>query len=188
MLRLLFASLVVAIVIGYVSGGRLGRLADTRFRLPWLGLAGIVLQFLPLDGRLGDVVLTLSFVLLLVTAVANVRLPGFALLVVGLGMNFAVITVNRGMPVDPEAVIASGQAATLPELRAEDSVKHHLMTVDDRLTVLADVIAIPAPVRQAVSVGDLAAIAGAMWFVIGAMHGAVRSGPTRQRAPTAEAS
>jgi hypothetical protein len=188
MLRLLFASLVAAIVIGYVAGGRLSRLADARFRLPWVGAAGIVLQFLPLDGRLGDVVLTLSFVLLLVAAVANLRLPGFALLVVGLGLNFAVITVNRGMPVDPEAVIASGQAGTLQELGAADSVKHHLMTSDDRLTILADVIAIPAPIRQAVSVGDLAAIAGAMWFVIGAMLGAVPAAQTRERAPTPETS
>jgi len=170
MLRLLCACLFGSILLGYVTGGRLSNLAETRFRLPWVGAAAVVLQFIPIDGRAGDLVLTLSFVLLLVVAGANVRLPGFALILVGLGMNFAVITVNHGMPVTREAIVASGQADTLAELRTLDSPKHHLRTAQDRLVLLADVIAIPPPVRQAVSVGDLASIVGAMWFVIGAMQ------------------
>jgi len=187
MLRLLLASLLVAILVGYVTGGRLSRLADTSFRLPWVGMAGIALQFLPLTGRLGDLVLVLSFVLLAITAAANRRLPGFVLIVVGLGMNIAVITVNHGMPVDRDAIVASGQADTLPDLEASSDAKHHLMTSEDRLVLLADVIAIPPPIRQVVSVGDLAAIAGAMWFVIGAMHGIGGSGLAREPEPTVEA-
>jgi hypothetical protein len=187
MLRLLAACLLLAIAIGYLSGGRPGRLADTRFRLPWVGLGGIALQFLPLTGRLGDLVLVLSFALLLITAIANLRLPGFVLIVAGLGLNAAVIAVNQGMPVDRDAIVASGQADTLPELEASSDAKHHLMTSEDRLQVLADVIAIPPPIRQAVSVGDLAAIAGAMWFVIGAMHGLPRARPAREPEPTVEA-
>lgn len=170
MLRLLCACLFGSILLGYVTGGRLGNLAETRFRLPWVGATAVVLQFIPIGGPAGDLVLTLSFVLLLVVAGANVRLPGFALILVGLGMNFAVITVNHGMPVTREAIVASGQADTLAELRTLDSPKHHLRTAQDRLVLLADVIAIPPPVRQAVSVGDLASIVGAMWFVIGAMQ------------------
>jgi len=177
MLRLLSVGLLVAIAVGYAARGRLGNLADVRFRLAWAGLAGIALQFVPVDGRAGDVVLIVSFVLLLAVAGANLRLPGFALILVGLSLNFLVIAVNRGMPVTREAIVASGQADTLPELRSLDSPKHHLRTAEDRLVFLADVIPIPSPFRQAVSVGDLMVIAGAMWFVIGAMRDGSRSAP-----------
>jgi hypothetical protein len=170
MVRLLLAGLVAAAALGYATGGRLGNLADVRFRLPWLGLLAIALQFVPVQGRAGDLVLAISFVLLLVVAVANLRLPGFALILIGLGLNFLVIASNHGMPVSREAIVASGQAGTIGELETVADPKHHLMSADDHLTVLADVIAIPPPIRQAVSVGDLAALAGTMWFVIGAMH------------------
>ncbi len=170
MLRLLFVSMFSAIVLGYLARGRLGNLADTRFRWGWIGIAGVVLQFLPVTGRLGDLVLTLSFLLLFVVAGVNWRLPGFVLILAGLWMNFVVITVNQGMPVTREAIVASGQADTLKELKQLDSPKHHIKTADDQLMMLGDLIGIPAPIKQAVSIGDLAAIAGVMWFVIGAMR------------------
>ena len=170
MLRLLFISLAAALVLGFATGGRFSNLADTRFRLGWVGLAGVVLQFLPISGALGDLVLTASFLCLFVVCGVNWRLPGFVLVLVGLWMNFFVITVNQGMPVTEEAIIASGQAGTLAELKELDSPKHHLKRPDDQLMFLGDIMGIGPPIRQAVSVGDLAALAGVAWFLIGAMH------------------
>ncbi len=170
MLRLLFISLAAAIVLGLAAGGRFSNLADTRFRWGWVGMVGVVLQFLPVSGAPGDVVLTASFVCLFVVCLANRRLPGFVLVLVGLWMNFLVITVNQGMPITREAIRSSGQAETLTELKALDSPKHHLNGPDDQLMFLGDIIGIGPPIRQAVSVGDLAALAGVAWFVIGAMH------------------
>src|SRR3990170_2993574 len=114
MLRLLFVSMFSAIVLGYLARGRLGNLADTRFRWGWIGIAGVVLQFLPVTGRLGDLVLTLSFLLLF--------------------------------------VVAAGQTDTLKELKQLDSPKHHIKTADDQLMMLGDLIGIPAPIKQAVSI------------------------------------
>ena len=88
----------------------------------------------------------------------------------GLWLNFVVITVNEGMPVTREAIVASGQADTIDDLNTAGGSKHHIATEDDRLLILADRIAIPAPVKQAVSVGDVVAYAGAMWFVIEGMR------------------
>jgi hypothetical protein len=170
MLRLLGISLVAAVVIGLLAGGRLSNLAETRFRWGWVGLAGVILQFLPITGAAGDLVLTVSFCCLFVVCLANWRLPGFVLILVGLWMNFVVITVNQGMPVTREAIVSSGQADTLSELRALDSPKHHLQGPEDQLMVLGDIIGIGPPIRQAVSLGDLAALAGVAWFVIGAMR------------------
>ena len=170
MLRLLGISLVAAVVIGLLAGGRLSNLAENRFRWGWVGMAGVILQFVPISGAAGDLVLTVSFVCLFVVCLANWRLPGFVLILCGLWMNFVVITVNQGMPVTREAIVASGQADTLAELRALESPKHHLKGPQDQLMVLGDIIGIGPPIRQAVSLGDLAALAGVAWVVIGAMR------------------
>lgn len=170
MLRLLILALLAAILVGYAAGGRLGNLAATRFRWAWVGFVAIVLQFLPLEGDLGSAALMISLLLLGAVATVNWRLPGFILILLGVYMNFLVITVNGGMPVTREAIEASDQTETISELMELDSPKHHLRTADDELVLLADTIGLPAPIRQAVSIGDLTAIAGMMWFVVAAMR------------------
>jgi hypothetical protein len=180
-MRLVLFTFPIAIVVGYVLGGRLGNLANTRFRFGWIGLLGVALQFLPLEGTLGYLALVGSLILLLFVASANWRLPGFVLVLAGLWLNFIVITVNEGMPVTREAIVASGQAETISELHAgEGGSKHHIATSDDTLLILADRIAIPPPVKQAISVGDVVAYSGAMWFVIEGMRRRTRDEADRE--------
>jgi len=114
-------------------------------------------------------VLLLSFVPLSVFVVANIHIPGFVLLLVGLAMNFTVISVNHGMPVSVHALEASGQQQTLHELITHGGAKHHLMDPDDRLRPLADVIPVQ-PVRQVVSVGDVVSYAGVAWVIAAGMR------------------
>src|SRR4029079_19445328 len=144
--------------------------ANTRFRFGWVGLVGVALQFLPFGGTLGYLSLVGSLLMLLFVASAHSRVPGFVLVLAGLWLNFIVITVNEGMPVTREAIVASGQASTIEDLNATGGTKHHIATSDDTLLILADRIAIPPPVKQAISVGDVLAYAGAMWFVIEGMR------------------
>jgi hypothetical protein len=169
-MRLVLFAFPLAIGLGYLLGGRLHHLGGTRFRHAWAGLAGVVLQVLPADGTLGFVVLVASFALLLFVAWMNRRLAGFALVVAGLCLNFVVIAVNEGMPVTRAAIVASDQAETLDDIRDAGGTKHHLATPDDDLLFLADRIGIPAPVKQAVSIGDILAYAGVIWFVVAAMR------------------
>lgn len=186
-MRLVLFVFPVAIALGYLVGGRLGNLASASFRWPILGLAGIGLQFLPLAGAPGYVALVGSFVLLLAVAGVNWRLPGFVLVLAGMWLNFLVITVNEGMPVTRGALIASGQAETLDELRTSAGSKHHLATEDDRLIFLGDAIGLPPPVRQAVSVGDVLAYTGASWFIIIGMRRSRRAAAGARRAGTVRA-
>jgi hypothetical protein len=186
MLRILAIALPAAIVIGYATGGRLSNLADTRLRWTVVGLAGIALQFVPATRSLGNVLLFSSFVLLFVVVGVNWRLPGFMLMLVGLWMNFVVITVDEGMPVTKHALIASGQADTVSELKHLDSPKHHLANRSDELLVFGDLIGIPPPIRQAVSMGDLAVFTGVMWFVIGAMRRNPEPAPVAESETPAE--
>ena len=181
-MRLLLFAIPLALMVGLLLGGRISNLAEISFRWPLAAIAGIALQFVPVAGTTGAIVLTLSFVCLFVAVGMNRRLPGFVLLLIGLWLNFVVITVNQGMPVTRHAIIASGQAETLSGLKALESSKHHLATRDDQLLFLGDVVPIGPPVKQAVSVGDLIAYAGAMWFIVAAMR---RRSPTLESGQTA---
>lgn len=182
-MRLVLFTLPVAIAVGYLLGGRLRNLAGVSLRYPGAGLAGLGLQVLPVGGTLGHLLLLGSFVLLLLVAGVNWRLAGFVLVVAGLWLNFVVIAVNGGMPVTAGAFVASGQTDGLDDLAAGG--RHHLATPRDELVFLADSIPVPAPIRRAMSVGDLVAYAGAMWFVVAGMRG--REGAVELELDLAEA-
>jgi len=169
-MRLILATVLLAVLAGYVAGGRLTGISTLRIRWPVLALVGVALQFVPAGGDAGVWVLIASFVFLIVFTAANIRMPGFPLIAVGLLLNFLVIAVNQGMPVTKHALFASGQANTYHELRTDGGTKHHLANGDDELSFLGDDIAIPRPVAQAVSVGDLFVYGGAAWFLIVGMR------------------
>ena len=103
------------------------------------------------------------------------------LVLIGLACNFAVIAVNGGMPVSADALRNSGQEEILELLGAEGSDKHHLLTDEDELTFLADVIVVRPPISQAISVGDLFIYGGLVWLVVAAMRA-----PFRRSAGSAE--
>ena len=170
-MRLVLFTFPLAIAVGFVLGGRSGTSGGRSFRHGWAGLLGVALQFLPIGGTPGYLPLVVSLLLLLFVSSVNWKLPGFLLVLVGLWMNFLVIVVNEGMPVTREAVVASGQADTLDDLRRRAAARSITSPPsDDELLFLADRIAVPSPVRQAVSVGDIVAYVGAMWFVIEGMR------------------
>lgn len=149
-----------------------------------LALVGLVMQLAPVPGMHWPLYMLYgSFVLLLVFALVNVRVAGFAIIAVGVILNFTVIAVNSGMPVSRQSLIDSGQAATLSDLVESGGAKHHLVGPDDSLTLLADVIAIPPPVAQSVSLGDLFTYGGVAVLIIAAMRR--RPGDSGERVPPA---
>jgi hypothetical protein len=173
-MRLVLYTLPTVIAVGYLLGGRLRNLSHVTLRYPAAGVAGLVLQVLPVRGTVGFFVVIASLVLMVVFAGANWRLAGFALVAAGLWSNLLVLALNDGMPVTASAFVASGQTEGLDDLGAGG--RHHLATPDDDLVFLGDAIALPSPINRAVSIGDLVAYAGAMWFVVTGMraHGRAR--------------
>lgn len=172
-MTVIFATLVLAGMAGFLTGGRLSNLSGIRIRWAPAAAIGLALQLAPVPGRTWPLVLLyVSFVLLAVFAVMNVRsrVPGAWLILIGLWLNFAVIAVNQGMPVAREALERSDQLDTLELLVEEGGAKHHLAGPDDRLLFLGDVIAIYPPVRQAVSLGDVFTYAGVGWLIIAGMR------------------
>ena len=96
-----------------------------------------------------------------------------------------MIAANGGMPASAEALRDSGQEDVLALLGDEGADKHHLMTDDDVLTFLGDVIPVPQPIGQVISVGDVFIYGGLMWLIVGAMRGrtpsATQEEPGRRR-------
>jgi energy-coupling factor transporter transmembrane protein EcfT len=168
-MKLVVISLVLGVVVGYLRGGRLWHLSRLKPRYTPLALIGLLLQLVNPPRPWPLVMLVVSFVLLAVFTIANIRLAGFAVILAGLSMNFAVIALNGGMPVSRAAIVASGQGSTLAGLLERPGVKHHLAGPDDRLLFLADVIPVPPPVGQVISVGDLFTFAGVSIVIASAM-------------------
>jgi hypothetical protein len=171
-MKLILGTLAIALVLGVLLGGRLSRLSDLRIRWAPLAIVGFAMQLINPPGRLPLVMLLGSFVLLSVFAVANLKTTGFALVLIGVAMNFTVIGLNGGMPVSRQALVASGQADTVADLvnDADSYVKHHLADDDDVVLFLGDVIALPAPISQAISLGDIFTYGGVAVVVAAAMR------------------
>jgi hypothetical protein len=165
---LIALTLLVGILIGLALGGSLRDFPTIPVRAWPLALLGVALQFLDPAGALGHATVLASFVLLLVFAGLNLGAPGFLLILVGLALNTAVVAVNGGMPVAPEAIVRSGQESALPDLREHGGAKHHLADDGSVLLTLGDAIGIPSPVGQAASVGDLVLDVGIAWYLAAA--------------------
>ena len=174
-MKLVAVGLVLGIAVGYLLGGRLSHLSDLKPRYAPLALIGLLLQLVNPPGSWPLVMLFVSFSLLTAFTLVNIRIAGFAVILVGVAMNFAVIAVNGGMPVAREAIVASGQEETLGPLIEHRGVKHHLAGPADRLEFLGDVIAIPAPVGQVISMGDIFTYGGMSIVIAASMRRRVRS-------------
>ena len=173
---LIACTLALGVALGLALGGSLREFPTVRLRSWGLAAAGIAMQFLNPPGAWGHLLVVASFVVLLAFTMVNVEQPGVLLIGAGLLLNALVITVNAGMPVAREAIVRSGQEATLPDLVAGGGAKHHLADDGTRLLLLGDVIAVPPPIAQAMSVGDLVMYGGVVWYL------AAATGPRRRSA------
>src|SRR5438105_1765055 len=192
-MRFLIGVLLLAVVAGYLVGGRLRKVESLRIR--WWGLAplGLILQLVPLSGSThGQREITVSLLIasypfLMLFAIANIRLAGFALILVGLGLNLTVIAANQGMPITRHALEASGQGDVLGQLQKQSGAKHFLARPGNvTLEPLADVIPIGDPIDQVVSVGDCVVYGGVVWLIVAAMRGRPALSTPRRRERKAE--
>ena len=170
-MRLMAICMAIIVAVGFLLGGRLRNVADLRIEWPWLALVGLALQFVTGPGSTVPLVcLYLSFALLIVFTIKNIRVSGFPVILAGVLCNLLVIGINGGMPVSKHALRASDQGQFLGDLENNPYPKHHLATEDDLLRFLGDVIPVPSPVAQAISFGDILTYGGVGLVVVGAMR------------------
>jgi hypothetical protein len=181
-MQLILIVLVVAVAIGLVARGSLRPFEDLTVHLWGLALLGLALQAVPLPSSASrttvTTVLVASYVLLIACLLANRRLPGVTVMLVGLTLNLVVVGLNGGMPVSGDAVrLAGGSPGDVP-VAGTGAEKHHLMSDDDVLRPLGDVIPGPPPLGDVLSIGDLLLYGGLAYFVVMVMLG--RSGENRR--------
>lgn len=171
-MALVLTTVVGALLIGYVRGGRIANLAHVRLRRGWLVAVSVLAQGSltavaavngPVEALTWPVLLT-SHLALLVFVWCNRLLPGMGLVFLGFGMNAAVITTNGAMPVARDALtaVSGGGATTIAP------GKHRLLADGDTLVWLADILPIPV-LRTVVSAGDVVLAAGVAILVVNLM-------------------
>jgi Family of unknown function (DUF5317) len=190
----LFALAILAgLGAGTIRGGRARSLLEAKVQarvlgLVCLGLQAIVgalaLRSVGIPRGVGALLLGLALVGLLGVARANGQLPGVPLLALGLLANLLVLVLNLGVPVSVDTLTRAGVAIQQPAPHRPDA-KHVIEGPSSRLAVLGDQLAV-RPLRTAVSLGDVAELAGlfllVQWLVIGsarreedAAHGAPKA-------------
>jgi hypothetical protein len=184
-MKLMVVSLSLTLLVGIASGGHLRNLSHIHLRWTGLAVVGFALQFVSGPGTTIPLTcLYVSFVLLSIFAIRNIRIIGFPIILIGIAMNFLVIGLNQGMPVARQALVASGQADTLDDLIHNPYPKHHLASDDDLVVFLGDVIALPQPIGQAISIGDIFTYGGVGVVIVAGMRA---SAARREDEPDADA-
>jgi Family of unknown function (DUF5317) len=179
-------AIIVAIVIGLASGGRLSGLSQIRIRWAPLILLALLAQVAlfsdAVASRVGDFgpLLYVGSTLMVGAAVArNLDVPGFALVAVGALSNMAAILANGGyMPASPGALAVLDKHA--PTIYSNSSV-----VAQPALEPLTDLFALPiwVPFANVFSIGDVLLAIGLVFVIVAAMRTALRDpGPVRRLA------
>lgn len=179
-------ALPIGLLLGLLLGGRLAGLADLKFRWAALAIAGFMAQVVlfsePVSQRIGvfgPPIYVASTSLVLLAVIANVRIPGMALVAIGAASNLAAIVANGGyMPASAAAAAAIGRDPIV-------NYSNSAIVPSPALEPLTDVIALPTwlPFTNIVSVGDLFIGVGIVVVIVAAMHSA-RGNPTVVAGPT----
>jgi hypothetical protein len=166
-------SLIVGLVLGIGLGGRPAGLAALRFRWSALMLAGLLVQVVlfsePVTARIGSLgppIYVASTAVVLAAVVANVSIPGMALVALGAASNLVAIVADGGyMPVARSALVALGK--TDPTTYSNSTTLEHPM-----LEPLTDILAMPTwlPFANVFSVGDILIAAGVAATIVLAMR------------------
>jgi Family of unknown function (DUF5317) len=170
----LVLAVAAGLVLGRLLGGRVSALAELRLRAVWLFYVAIGLQILGypsgvLPWSIGNSVATglwlVSYAFLIAAVAVNVRLPGAAVVGVGMLSNLAAVVTNGGhMPARASALRAAG--VLYRGVHNNSAVASH-----PSLPWLIDRWPVPAfiPMGNVYSVGDVLIAVGGVVLVCAGM-------------------
>jgi hypothetical protein len=176
--------LLLAVIAGYLAGGRLGNLAHLQLRGVVLLVAAVCAPLLAgwLLGT-GSATTGAALALLLVAGflALNARTGrrglrvALGLMGAGFLLNAVVVLANGGMPSPPE--VLAGPTSAVNTWIGPHAAGHTVLDGSSRLPWLADAIVVRPPgYAVSLSVGDLVLAAGVIAFFVVAMR-------TREPAP-----
>ncbi|TMB89452.1 MAG: hypothetical protein E6J18_11130 [Chloroflexi bacterium] len=156
---LLLAALVIGLVAGITSGGKLGNAANLAFRWPWLVIAALIVKEATALSSLSRIegiqyLYAATLALLVAWTVWHIeRVRGVWIVAAGAALNLIVVLANGArMPVAPAL------AGDLVE--RGHSGQYVVMGPATNLSWLADWIAVPAQLGGAYSPGDVVVALG----------------------------
>ena len=150
-------------IVALVGGGSLVGLVSTKFRAVGLIVASFVVQFTFVAWPPEWLTRTSALFILLAAQVAvgaflllNRRLPGAAIMLIGLGLNMVVILANQSMPVAEWAARAAGTDYLTDDRHVAHGLhlRNEVLNEDTIFPWLSDVIPLPI-VKQVASFGDI---------------------------------
>ena len=151
------AAVAAGVVLGLALGGRPSNIGRRPLQLVSVLVVSVALQVVAesvdIPDTAGLALVLISYAGLSAFAVANIRLVGMPVVLVGLACNLAVITVNGGMPVQREAIVDAGVATDAEIDHLDFGAKRHLED-GDRLMVLGDIVPVSLT-AEVLSFGDL---------------------------------
>ena len=176
--------ILIALLVGWLTGGKFWRLADAHIREGWLIFLAIALYVgMAVVRRLMGLThfewlfgatQVMEKLALLVLVIRNLRIPGSKLILIGMILNFIAIVANHGiMPARPECISAAYGPKYLAQAKAEPHVYSGIMDATCELGFLCDVIAARRPfvaIPGVYSVGDVILIIGIFIAIIGIMR------------------
>ncbi len=192
---LLLYAVLVGLLLGLASGGRLTALGTVRVRWWPVALAGLVFQLVlfspPVAAIVGDAGPALyvgSTAVVLLVLLTNLRQPGFSIIALGALLNLVVIVANGGqMPGSPEAFAAVHGVAAVP---TDDFSNSHLIGPHTLLPFLGDIFHLPRPfpLANVFSIGDVLIGLGGALFIVSTMRSArpAKDRPSATLAPALE--
>jgi hypothetical protein len=179
---LLLSFIPFGLLIGFLSGGTLSNLGNLKLR--WLPLVfpSLAIQWLIFPLFSGSALISvgnealhlLSYALLAVWIVINVRVLPIALVGAGAACNFAALVANGGlMPASSEAIQRAGLVNLADVLVQEGSYANLvLMSPDTHLNALGDILFVPEwiPFSTAFSIGDVLIMLALGWLIVRGMR------------------
>jgi MFS family permease len=188
---ILGALTLFGVLLAWLLGADLRRLALVRLRASWVVFVALAVQLLLFTPASRAVHLPLSessahvltYAALLAFVLANLAQPGFAIAALGCGLNAAVIVANGGrMPVSLASWTATGRSAA--ELTRHGVYNNVALAHGAHLAWLGDVFPLPrlVPLTNSLSIGDLLVVLGVATFAFRASLPAA----TSRRGQTAE--
>ena len=166
-------AIVIGLVLGWLTGGRLEHLAGLSFRWTWVAVAGLAVQVAlfsaPVSssiGAAGAPLYVASTAAVLGFVLVNARVAGMPLVALGAASNLVAIVANGGtMP-------ASGAALAAVGIGREPGYVNTRELVSPVLAPLGDVFAMPSwmPLANVFSVGDVLVGLGIAVVIVAAMR------------------
>ncbi len=175
---ILLAALGIALIVSLATGGRLVNLGLVHLRHGYLIFVALGVQILVFSpawqarvrvDNLSEALYSVSLLLLLAAVWLNRRVPGIAVLGLGLLLNALVILANGGrMPATLEALQTAGIVESQAAFEAARVTNSALIDANTPLWFLGDVFAIPAwfPLANVFSIGDVLIGIGGILFIV----------------------